>query len=67
MLSPGKPEVSDMNTMPRRTRWSGRSPVMSSPPNATRPAQTSIRLMIAFSNVVLPAPLAPRSTTDSCA
>ena len=37
---------------------------MSSPAKSMRPPRRSTRLMIAFSNVVLPAPLAPSSTTD---
>src|SRR5262249_406554 len=51
--------------MPRASIRRAEAPVTSSPSNVTRPAAGRIRPEIALSVVVLPAPLAPISTTSS--
>src|SRR5262249_42986429 len=66
MVRSAKPALSDMYTMPRRTRWSVRSPVTSSPPKRMFPRHALISPISVRSSVVLPAPFAPSSTTVSC-
>src|SRR3989442_7416813 len=56
---------SGMCAMPARTRASGGSAVMSSPPNRTRPPRPGTTPEMARSSVVLPAPFEPMSATIS--
>src|SRR5690349_4404800 len=65
-VMPGKtPRPSGDCEMPRITRRSARSLVMSSPLKRMRPAATGRRPEIARMTVVLPAPFAPMSATTS--
>jgi len=52
---------SGTSTMPCSTRWLLRNAPISAPSKRMTPARATIRPAIVLSNVVLPAPLLPRS------